>query len=349
VIDPGQMARAIELARPHHPHPNPRVGAVVVDAGGSVVGEGAHTGPGRAHAETIALEEAGAAARGGTVYVTLEPCIHHGRTPPCLDAVLAAGVATVVVANTDPDPRVSGAGLVRLREEGVEVVEGVMPEEAAAIDPAYFHHRVTGLPLVTIKYAMTLDGSVAAADATSRWITSESARNDAHRLRAEMDGVIVGAGTLRSDDPALSVRLDGFDGPQPRPVIVAGSGRLPGRARLWGRDPIVIATSETAIPSGSLVVVGGERGMPDPVAAVRALGDLGLLALLLEGGPTLAAAWWRAGVVTKGVAYLGALVGGGTGRSPLGGVFSTMNEAQVVSVTGVRSLNGDIRVDFERG
>jgi diaminohydroxyphosphoribosylaminopyrimidine deaminase / 5-amino-6-(5-phosphoribosylamino)uracil reductase len=342
------MWRAIELARLHHPHPNPRVGAVVVDRHGDVVGEGWHIGPGEAHAEVVALLQAGEMGRDATVYVTLEPCTHHGRTPPCVDALLAAGVATVVVGAPDPDPRVSGTGIARLREAGVEVIEQVMAAEAMALDPGYFHHRRTGLPLVTMKYAMTLDGAVAAADATSEWVTSEEARADAHRLRAEMDGVIVGAGTLRIDDPSLTVRLDGYRGPQPRPVIIAGGGGLPAHARIWDRDPIVVATSEIDLPGGSLVVVAGEPGRPDPVASSRALGDLGLLALLLEGGPDLAGAWWRSGAVDRGVLYLGARLGGGTGRSPLGGVFETIADAQVVSVTGVRSLNHDIRVDFER-
>jgi diaminohydroxyphosphoribosylaminopyrimidine deaminase / 5-amino-6-(5-phosphoribosylamino)uracil reductase len=342
------MARAVELARPERPHPNPRVGAVVVDADGEVIGEGAHAGPGQPHAEVVALNQAGHRARGGTLYVTLEPCNHHGRTPPCVDALLSAGIMRVVAATVDPDTRTAGAGLDRLRRAGVEVAEGLMSEEATRLDEGYFHHRRTGLPLVTWKYAMTLDGSVAAADSTSRWVTSEEARLDAHRLRSDSDGVVVGAGTLRADDPGLTVRSEGFQGPQPAAVVIAGSTELPTAAAIWQREPIVVSTSRLDLPSGSLVVVSGHDGRPDPVAACRALGDLGLLDLLLEGGPTLAGEWWRAGVIRRGVAYVAGRVGGGTGRGPLGGLFATIDEAEVVSITTMRSLGADVRIDFER-
>ncbi|MBW3667149.1 MAG: bifunctional diaminohydroxyphosphoribosylaminopyrimidine deaminase/5-amino-6-(5-phosphoribosylamino)uracil reductase RibD, partial [Actinobacteria bacterium] len=186
------MRRAFELARSHRPHPNPRVGAVVVSPTGEVVGEGAHEAVGKPHAEVLALEEAGAAARGSTLYVTLEPCSHRGNTPPCVDAIATAGVARVVVGVGDPDTRVSGTGIAMLRRAGIEVVENFMAGEAEAADPAYFRHRRTGMPTITLKYAMTLDGSVAAADRSSRWVSSEAARVDAHRLRAEMDAIVVG-------------------------------------------------------------------------------------------------------------------------------------------------------------
>lgn len=339
------MARAIELASGAHTHPNPRVGAVVVAASGEVVGEGRYEGPGTPHAELIALSHADDHARGSTVFVTLEPCNHHGRTPPCVDALIAAGVARVVAAVTDPDRRTDGRGFERLRAEGIEVEVGTMEEEAMALDPAYFHHRRTGLPLVTWKYAMTLDGSVAAMDRSSRWITSEEARADAHRLRAGVDAVVIGTGTLSSDDPILDVRLPGHDGPQPRPVIVLGRSEPPTRARLWTRDPLVYSTVERSIPSGDLVVVDGEAH-PDPTAVCLDLGERGLLDVLLEGGPTLAGEWWRARVVARGVAYLGAKVGGGVGMPPMSGVFSRIEDARVVSVSDVRSLGDDVRIDF---
>ncbi|MGH8875215.1 MAG: bifunctional diaminohydroxyphosphoribosylaminopyrimidine deaminase/5-amino-6-(5-phosphoribosylamino)uracil reductase RibD, partial [Acidimicrobiia bacterium] len=225
------MRRAIDLARPNRTHPNPRVGAVVVAPDGTVVGEGAHPGAGLPHAEALALAAAGDAAAGATLYVTLEPCGHHGRTPPCTETVVASGVRRVVVGVTDPDPRVAGAGLARLRATGLEVTVGVLEAEVEALDPAYFHHRRTGLPLVTLKAAITLDGQAAAQDGTSQWITGPEARADAHRLRAEADALMVGAGTLRVDDPLLTVRLDGYEGPQPVPVVVAGRRPLPASAR----------------------------------------------------------------------------------------------------------------------
>lgn len=342
------MQRALELGRAHRTHPNPRVGAVVVDASGRVVGEGAHHGTGSDHAEVVALKAAGDRAKGSTLYVTLEPCTHTARTPPCVDAILAAGVSQVVVGSDDPDPRVSGRGISVLTQAGLSVTIGILEREARSIDEAYFHHRTTGLPLITLKYAMTLDGAVAAQDRSSQWITSELSRDDAQLLRAEADAVVVGAGTLRDDDPLLTVRLQDFDDPQPVPVVVAGREELPSHSRLWERAPLVVTAQERYIPAGTLLLVDGAEGIPDPKAAARALAGLGHLALLLEGGATLAGAWWRAGLITKGVAYLGGKLGGGQGMSPLGGLFSSLSEATNVSITAVRQLGPDCRIDFER-
>lgn len=341
------MARAIELASQARTHPNPRVGAVVVSTDGDVVGEGWHEGPGTPHAEVVALDLAGERARGATVYVTLEPCNHHGRTPPCVDALIAAGVSTVVAGMIDPDPRTNGAGVERLRAAGVQVEVGLSADEAAAVDPAYFHHRATGMPLVTWKYAMTLDGSVAAADGTSRWITSDEARRDAHALRSRADAIVVGSGTVAADDPRLDVRLEGYEGPQPVPVMVLGEGDPPPQAQIWQRNPLVFTSRERRIPGGELVLVpGGDR--PDPRDVCRSLAARGLLDVILEGGPTLAGEWWRAGVIDEGVAYLGARVGGGQGIPPLSGVFSTIEKAGIVSIRQVRSLGSDIRIDWTR-
>lgn len=344
------MRRAIELARewPYTTHPNPKVGTVITDSSGTVVGEGWHRGPGSDHAEVVALEAAGHAARGGTAYVSLEPCTHHGRTPPCADALIAAGVASVVIAAIDPDPRVAGSGVARLREAGIDVTTGVRADDARAVDPAYFHHRETGMPLVTIKWAMTLDGSVAADDLSSQWITGEDARAHAHRLRSGVDGVVIAAGTLRADDPRLDVRLDGYEGPQPRPVVVAGKTPLPARARVWERDPLIVSTFHREIPSGEVLEVEATGEHPDPVATCRALAERGLLHLLLEGGPTIARAWWRAGVITDGVVYIGSRIGGGTGRAPMAGVFATMSEAADVEFSGVADVGNDAVITFEK-
>jgi diaminohydroxyphosphoribosylaminopyrimidine deaminase/5-amino-6-(5-phosphoribosylamino)uracil reductase len=300
------------------------------------------------HAEIEALRQAGELARGATLYVTLEPCTHQGLTPPCVGAIVESGVSTVVIGAGDPDPRVSGSGVSQLRDAGVEVVEAVMAAEAEAADPAYFRHRRIGLPRVTLKYAMTLDGSVAAADGSSRWVSSEAAREDAHRLRAGVDAVVVGAGTVRADDPQLNVRLPGYEGPQPRPVIVAGSAALPIDAAIWKREPLVVSASAMEVPAGDVIEVDGSDGLPEPLAAARAIADEGYLDLLLEGGSRLAGAWWRVGLISGGVVYLAAKMGGGRGMSPLAGRFSTMEEATEVTITGVRSLDGDYRVDFER-
>jgi diaminohydroxyphosphoribosylaminopyrimidine deaminase/5-amino-6-(5-phosphoribosylamino)uracil reductase len=254
-------------------------------------------------------------------------------------------VASVVVGAIDPDPRVSGSGVSRLREAGIDVETGFLEEEAVAVDPAYFHHRRTGLPLVTLKMAMTLDGSVAAADLSSQWITSEEARKDAHLLRAASDAVVVGAGTLRTDNPLLTARLDEVD-IQPTPVIVSGSEPLPAQGRIWERAPLVIAAGELEVPSGEVLVIPGEEERPEPEATARALAERGLLDILLEGGPHLAGTWWRAGLVHRGVIYVGAVIGGGRGLAPLEGVFATMAESRPVNITEVRKVGPDIRIEF---
>jgi len=343
------MLRAIDLAQKSaHTHPNPRVGSVVVAQDGAVVGEGWHRGPGTDHAEIVALGEAGGSARGATVYVTLEPCSHHGRTPPCVDALIAAGVSTVVIGTIDPDPRVAGEGARKLRDAGVEVITGVHEEEGRRVDPAYFHHRETGMPLVTIKWAMTLDGSVAASDGTSQWITRDLAREHAHTLRSLVDGVVVGAGTVRADDPSLDVRLDGYQGPQPRPVVIAGRTPLPDHARIWDREPLIVSSAPRKIPSGELVEVAGDESRPDPVETCRVLAERGLLHLLIEGGPKIAKAWWQAGVVSHGVVYIGSIVGGGTGKSPMAGVFSSIDDAADVEFRKVACVGSDVVIEFER-
>lgn len=345
LFDSARLRRTFELAPGHHTHPNPGVGALVVKDG-VVVGEGFHSGPGSDHAEVVALSAAGDAARGSDLYVSLEPCSHHGRTPPCVDAVIAAGIGRIVIGIEDPDPKVSGSGAAALRAAGVEVVLSDMPRDAEAVDPAYFHHRRTGLPRVTAKFAMTLDGSVAAMDGTSRWITSPEARQDAHLLRSQVDAVVVGAGTLRTDDPRLDVRIDGYDGPQPRPVIVAGSGPLPADSQIWGLNPLVVTAEGGSAPGGEILEVGAESP-PAPALVAAALGDMGFLDLLLEGGPTLLASWWSAGVVTRGYAYVAAKLGGGSGITPLAGPFGNIGDAREVEIFDVQSVGPDVRIGFQ--
>ena len=263
------MARAVALAEGGRGtvSPNPMVGAVLV-RDGRVVGEGFHRAAGQPHAEALALAAAGAAAAGATCYVTLEPCAHHGRTPPCADALVAAGVARVVVAVPDPDPRVDGAGLARLRAAGVAVAVGAGAEAAATLNAAYLTHRRLGRPRVTLKAAASLDGKVAAPDGTSRWITGPAARADAHRLRAEADAVMVGAGTALADDPRLTVRLPGWAGRQPLRVLVDAAGRVGGDGHLFdGEAETLVATTPAA-----------------PAAAVEAWKAAGAEVLIVTGG-----------------------------------------------------------------
>jgi diaminohydroxyphosphoribosylaminopyrimidine deaminase/5-amino-6-(5-phosphoribosylamino)uracil reductase len=338
------MLEAIGLARRANAHPNPSVGALVLDVSGTVVGRGFHQGPGSAHAEIVALSEAGEAAAGGTLVVTMEPCVHEGRTPPCTETVLDAGLRAVIVGTIDPDSRVAGRGIARLREAGLEVVVGVAADEVEALDPGYYHHRRTGKPRVTLKAALTLDGQAAASDGSSRWITSEEARLNAHQLRAAADAVAVGAGTVIADDPALTVRLPEYLGPQPLPVVFAGRRPLPPAAQLWERNPLVFCPHEAAYP-GDVVVMPGPDGV-DLAAAVDELGRRQILDLLVEGGPTIAGSFVRGGLVDRGVFYLAGGLAGGVGRPALEGAFSSLGAVRGVEILSVDRAGPDVRVEF---
>ncbi len=340
------MRRAIGLTEGTMPHPNPRVGAIVLTPDGEVVAERAHIRAGSVHAEAAALADAGSAAKGSTVVVTLEPCAHHGKTPPCTTALIDAGVARVIVGTLDPDSRVAGKGIALLEDAGIEVVTGVEEDAVRANDPAYYHHRTTGRPFVTLKTALTLDGQAAAADHTSRWVTGPEAREDGHRLRAESDAVIVGAGTVISDNPRLDVRIDGYDGPQPRPVILAGRRPIPADAALLSRNPLVFTTGSDQPGLGDVeqVAAPGPDGV-DLTAVIEYLGKNGVVAVLIEGGPTIGGAALRAGLVDRIVFHYGSKLGMGTGLPAVTGVFQTITDAQTVKIEDVAMIGSDIRVE----
>jgi diaminohydroxyphosphoribosylaminopyrimidine deaminase / 5-amino-6-(5-phosphoribosylamino)uracil reductase len=360
--DEAWMARAVALAEGGRgtASPNPMVGAVLV-MDGHVVGEGYHRAPGEPHAEVAALAAAGEAAAGATCYVTLEPCAHQGRTPPCADALLQAGVARVVAALPDPDPRVDGAGLARLRAAGVAVTVGVGADAAAEQNAAYLTHRRLGRPRVTLKAAASLDGKVAAPDGSSQWITGPAARADAHRLRAEADAVAVGAGTALADDPRLTARPSGYAGRQPLRVLVDAAGRVGAAGHLFDADaPTLVATTARAPASaveawkraGAEVLVcpeapvgDGGRGV-DLAALAAALGRRGLLELLVEGGPRLHAGFWAAGLADRLVWYLAPLVIGGDGAPGLlrGGGAPTLTAARPLRIASVERLGPDLCV-----
>jgi diaminohydroxyphosphoribosylaminopyrimidine deaminase / 5-amino-6-(5-phosphoribosylamino)uracil reductase len=350
-VDPGgyaaAMRQAIVVGSRHRPHPNPRVGAVLMLPDGHILASRGHVAPGEVHAERGLIDSVDDIPDDAVLVVTLEPCAHTGRTPPCVEAVIAAGIRTVVVGAIDPDARVAGRGIARLREAGIEVIVGVEADAVEGADPAYFHHRRTGFPLVTLKQASTLDGQIAAADGTSQWITGREARIDAHRLRAAHDAVMVGAGTLRADDPHLDVRLEGYDGPQPRAVIVAGSRPLPPDLFLWQRDPIVLASEEVVLPNID-VIHAGTGGIVDVRRGFTELAERGILSLLVEGGAGIAAALWDADLIDRGVQYFGAKIAGGTGRGAFDRVFPTLAAAIDVEITSVVDLGGDLRVDWRR-
>jgi diaminohydroxyphosphoribosylaminopyrimidine deaminase/5-amino-6-(5-phosphoribosylamino)uracil reductase len=329
--DVQHMRRAMALAATVRGStaPNPWVGSVVFPpAHASDVAtffEGATAPPGGPHAEVTALAQAGEAARGATLYVTLEPCAHHGRTPPCTDAIIGAGVARVVIGIQDPDSRVSGRGIAALRAAGIEVTEGVAADEVAEQLAPYIKHRRTGHPWVVLKMAASLDGRTAAPDGSSRWITGEAARRDVHRLRESSDAVLVGAGTVRADDPELTVRLGDE---------TAGDDEQPLR--------VVLGTA----PEGAKVRPALElEGDLDGVLAE--LGKRGVLQLLVEGGATVAHDFHTAGLVDRYVLYLApALFGGDDGRpifaGPGAGTIADVWRGRLVSV---EQLGDDLRVE----
>jgi diaminohydroxyphosphoribosylaminopyrimidine deaminase/5-amino-6-(5-phosphoribosylamino)uracil reductase len=316
------MARALELAARGlgRTFPNPPVGAVLV-RGGRIVGEGLHRRAGGPHAEIEALAAAGPRARGATLYVTLEPCTHWGRTPPCVDALLPLGLARVVVAMRDPNPRVRGRGAARLARAGVPVVVGAGAAEARLLTAGYCMRVRRGRPLVTLKLALTLDGRIAAAGGDARWITGPDARRFSHVLRDISDAVLVGAGTVRADDPLLTCRLRG--GHSPVRVVLAGSRlALPARARVLasGGPPTWVVAPRDAPARRvaalrrrgiDVIVLPVRRGRVPFTTVVRALGERGITSLLVEGGATVAAEALRAGVVDRVVLFVApALLGG---------------------------------------
>lgn len=358
--DEAYIERALALAERGRGlvSPNPMVGAVVVSEG-RIVGEGHHEGPGLPHAEVVALREAGEAARGATLHVTLEPCDHQGRTGPCTEAIADAGIARVVAAMRDPNPIVNGRGFERLRSAGIEVREGVHREEAERLNEAFAKHVRTGVPFVVWKMAASLDGKVASRDGTSRWITSEAARADVHRLRAAADAIVVGAGTVLADDPSLTVRMPGYGGRPPMRVLVDGRGRVPASGDLFTDEaPTLVATTHLAPEdrrreweaAGAEVLVYEAEG--DGVPLGRLMDDLGkrdVQGVLLEGGPTLAWSAVQEGVVDKVVVYLAPkLIGGRDAPTVLGGRgFAPIASAMGLRVRDFDRVGEDLKVEAD--
>ena len=350
------MRRAIELAAGERfTSPNPKVGAVVV-RDGKIIAEGVHRGSGTPHAEAVALADID--ARGTTLYVSLEPCVHEGRTPPCVPAVIAAGVSRVVVAMEDPDERVGGRGIVALLSAGITTDVGICEPDARALNRAYLHQRATKRPLITLKLALSLDGKLAAVDGSSRWITGEPTRARVHQRRLDSDAVLIGAGTVLIDDPLLTVR-DVVATRQPVRVVCDATGRVPPSSQIFDGGDVIVMTT-IACPhsittawkeAGAEVVIIPQAltGGVDLSAVIDDLGARGWLEVYCEGGAALATSLLRSDLVDRlDLNYGSVLIGGdGVGLGDLG--VMTMEHASRWQTMEVTRIGDDAVVTLERG
>jgi diaminohydroxyphosphoribosylaminopyrimidine deaminase / 5-amino-6-(5-phosphoribosylamino)uracil reductase len=339
--------------------PNPAVGCVIVNDG-RVVGRGWTQPGGRPHGETEALRRAGEAARGAIAHVSLEPCCHWGQTPPCVDALITAGVRRVVVALEDPDPRVAGEGLRRLRGAGLDVEVGRCAEEAAEVNAGFLSRLRLGRPLVTFKFATSLDGRIAIASGESQWITGPPARERAHALRASHDAIMVGTGTVVADDPQLTCRLPGLDHRSPVRVVIDRHLRIPPAARIIAdarRVPTWVLTFRSADPGRrarflanrvTLIDVDDDgEGQIDLAAALRALGARGITRLLVEGGARLAAAFFRARLIDRVVWVHAPLVIGGEGIPAIAGLdLAALANAPAFERLSTETIGDDVLTTF---
>ena len=357
--DRDYMALALELAEQGAGWtcPNPMVGAVLVKDG-RIIGQGWHHRCGALHAEREALAACTEDPAGSTLYVTLEPCCHQGRQPPCVDAVLDAGIRRVVVGTTDPNPLVGGKGIARLRERGVEVAVGVLEAECRALNRFFFHYIRTRRPYVVMKYAMTMDGKIAACTGDAKWITGEAAREHVHRLRHRCRGILVGVGTVLADDPMLNCRLPG--GRDPVRIICDSHLRTPLTARVvtTARDvPTLLATCETDPARHAPYQAAGCRVLTLPeqagkvalAALLDALGELEMDSLLLEGGGTLNWSFLEQGLVQRVYAYIAPkLLGGADAKSPVEGTgVPSPQAAFFLKNTRIQTLGEDFLLESE--
>ncbi|MBX9914281.1 MAG: bifunctional diaminohydroxyphosphoribosylaminopyrimidine deaminase/5-amino-6-(5-phosphoribosylamino)uracil reductase RibD [Pseudomonadaceae bacterium] len=360
--DQRYMARALELARNglYSTHPNPRVGCVVVQ-GAQIVGEGWHARAGEPHAEVYALRQAGAKARGATAYVTLEPCSHHGRTPPCADALISAGVARVVVAMQDPNPQVAGSGVARLQAAGIEVQCGVLEAEARLLNAGFIKRMEQGLPLVRVKLAMSLDGRTAMASGESQWITGPAARAAVQRLRARSSIVLTGADSVLADAARMTVRPDelGLNAEltalamtrPPLRVLVDGRLRVPLSAPFYQAGPALVATCAAAsarerfLDDGhQLLAIPGTNGHVDLRKLLQELAARGANEVLVEAGPRLAGAFARQGLVDEFQLFMAAKFLGSSGRPLLDWPLAKMADAPALKIVEMRAVGDDWRI-----
>ena len=351
------MGRALALARRGigKTSPNPAVGCVIV-RNGVVVGEGWHRKAGTPHAEVHALRRAGELSRGADVYVTLEPCSHFGKTPPCADALVDAGVRRVFVGMVDPNPKVSGRGIELLRSAGIEVVTGILEAECRRLNEPFLKHVTTGLPFVILKSAMTMDGKTATATGDSRWITNEKSRNYVHKLRSAVDAVMVGVGTALADDPQLTARIPG--GKDPVRIVVDSALRIPHDARMLHQQSsaatIIATVSEDQNRTADLESIGvevlrcrGNQGRVDLCDLLSRLGARGIQSILLEGGSELAGEALRSGLIDKVLLFFAPkFLGGADGFGLFGGPSAKrMDESLRLKDVDVRRFGDDVMIE----
>lgn len=362
-VEHGYMARALRLAERglYSTPPNPAVGCVLIDANRDVVGEGWHRRAGEPHAEVNALREAGGRAVGATAYVTLEPCAHHGRTPPCVDALLAARVRRVVAAMPDPNPGVTGGGLRRLHEAGVETAVGLLEADARELNRGFVSRAVRGRPWVTLKIASSFDGRTALADGASKWITSPLARADVQKLRARASAILTGIGTVLADDPALTVREPALDlhGREPLRVVFDARGQLPARARVVndGHETLLLSSMQGAaqlqahgIRAQTHLVIEAlpvdADGRLNPAVALARLHERECNEVLVEAGARLAGSFLAARLVDELVLYVAPSALGDTARPSvaLPAPLRSLDERQQFRFHDVRQIGPDVRL-----
>lgn len=331
--------------------PNPMVGAVIVN-NGRIVGMGAHLKAGEAHAEIHALQQAGEQARGGTMYVTLEPCSHYGKTPPCVDAVITKGIKKVVVATIDENPDVKGKGIAKLHEAGIEVEVGLMGEESKNLNEVFFHYTRTKRPFVVVKTASTLDGKIATVTGQSRWITNESSRYHVHKLREQYDAILVGVNTVIADDPSLTVRTEEYPR-HPLRIILDSTLRTPEHCKVVsdGIASTLIVTTKKAssekiakIENKGVEIIQLNSDTIDILNVLDILGERKITSLLVEGGAEVNGAFLTSRAIQKVISYIACkLVGGNSAPTPFGGVgISEMNDSIVLEKIQVEQIGSDL-------
>ena len=343
------MAAALSLAARNlgQTWPNPAVGCVIVDAAGHVVGRGWTQRGGRPHAETEALKMAGERARGGTAYVTLEPCSHHGKTLPCAEALVAAGIKRCIAAIEDPDPRVSGRGLAKLREAGIAVEMGALADRARELNAGFLSRVTKGRPMVALKLATSLDGRIATRAGESRWITGEEARAFGHRLRATHDAIAVGSGTVLADDPELTCRVPGLEHRSPVRLVFDRRGRIPATAKVMSQTPPTWVIGERPVKNVAQFVEIAKN--TEPAEVLAKLGETGLTRILVEGGAVLATTLLKAGLVDRLYWFRAPIVIGGDGLPGIAPMeLDRLAQGVGLRCTGRRTLGNDVLELYER-